>query len=185
MKASRAKPLSGWSVTRFLILGQRKQGDRWVKLDETLRSHSPSVNGHLQKRLDCVQRNVFTGAHPLRSLTSAARPVLAVLRHIRSTVRCSTHAHRTTLAFAWDFGRFMHGLAGRGCQYDRQRWFRSQHRIFLYWPLVSSQKRGDFKPECSRWRVCLDGHLGIGPSGYFTRARTSKYESGSNVVSQL
>jgi hypothetical protein len=28
--------------------------------------------------------NAFTGAHPLRSLTSAARALLAVLRHIRS-----------------------------------------------------------------------------------------------------
>jgi len=46
------------------------------------------MNGHLQKRLGCVQLNAFTGAHPLRSLTSAARPVLAVLRHIRSTVSC-------------------------------------------------------------------------------------------------
>ncbi|CAI8710790.1 hypothetical protein EMIT0P176_110115 [Pseudomonas sp. IT-P176] len=44
-------PCSGQLVTRFLILGQRKQGDRWVKLDETLRSHSPSKDGHLQKRL--------------------------------------------------------------------------------------------------------------------------------------
>jgi hypothetical protein len=37
------KPLSGQSVTLFLILGQRKQDDRWMKLDETLRSHSPSI----------------------------------------------------------------------------------------------------------------------------------------------
>jgi hypothetical protein len=87
MEASRAKPLSGRSVTLFLILGQRKQDDRWVKLDETLGSHSPSMNGHLQKRLCGQMHNVFTGIHSMRSLTSAARPVLAVLRHIRSSVR--------------------------------------------------------------------------------------------------
>jgi hypothetical protein len=32
------------------------------------------LNGHLQKRLGCVQLNAFTGAHPLRSLTSAVCP---------------------------------------------------------------------------------------------------------------
>ncbi|CAI9001882.1 hypothetical protein EMIT0P171_90031 [Pseudomonas sp. IT-P171] len=100
MEASRAKPLSGRSVTLFLILGQRKQGDRWVKLDETLRSHSPSMNGHLQKRLCDQLHNVFTGIHSMRSLTRAARPVLAVLRHIRSSVRSSRTSHRTTLAVA-------------------------------------------------------------------------------------
>jgi hypothetical protein len=105
-------PCSGQPVTLFLILGQRKQGDRWVKLDETLGSHSPSVNGHLQKRLGCVQRNVFTGAHPLRSLTSAARPVLAVLRHIRSTVRSFRLAHRTTLASAQKNDGFPSGFTG-------------------------------------------------------------------------
>ncbi|MGH8388358.1 MAG: hypothetical protein ACRESJ_23240 [Pseudomonas sp.] len=103
-------PFSGLPVALFLILGQRKQGDRWVKLDETLRSHSPSVNGHLQKRLGCAQRNVFTGAHPLRSLTSAARPMLAVLRHIRSTARCERHAHRTTLAAVLKKGGFLSGF---------------------------------------------------------------------------
>jgi hypothetical protein len=102
--------VSKLAVTRLLILGQRKQGDRWVKLDGTLWSHSPSVNGHLQKRLGCVQRNVFTGAHPLRSLTSAARPVLAVLRHIRSTVRCSGRTLRTTLAAAQENGGFPSGF---------------------------------------------------------------------------
>ncbi|POA17455.1 hypothetical protein C1886_21900 [Pseudomonas sp. FW300-N1A1] len=55
MEASRAKPLAGQPVTLFLILGQRKQDDRWVKLDETLRSHSPSKDGHLQKRLPAKQ----------------------------------------------------------------------------------------------------------------------------------
>jgi hypothetical protein len=64
------------------------------------------MNGHLQKRLGCVQRNAFTGAHPLRSLTSAARPVLAVLRHIRSSVRCLAAAHRTTLAGERENGGF-------------------------------------------------------------------------------
>jgi hypothetical protein len=116
MEASRAKPLSGRSVTLFLILGQRKQDDRWMKLDETLGSHSPSMNGHLQKRLGCVQRNVFTGAHPLRSLTSAARPVLAMLRHIRSSVRCFTAAHRTTLAAARENGGFLTGFTAHSYQ---------------------------------------------------------------------
>ncbi|KQN48863.1 hypothetical protein ASE98_05605 [Pseudomonas sp. Leaf48] len=44
-------PLRGGSVTRLLILGQRKQGDRWVKLNKTLGSHSLYLDGHLQKRL--------------------------------------------------------------------------------------------------------------------------------------
>lgn len=105
-------PCSGQPVTLFLILGQRKQDDRWVKLDETLRSHSPSMNGHLQKRLDCVQLNAFTGAHPLRSLTRAARPVLAVLRHIRSTVRCLRHVQRSTLAAEREIGEIPAGSAG-------------------------------------------------------------------------
>lgn len=106
------KPFSGLPVTLFLILGQRKQGDRWVKLDETLGSHSPSMNGHLQKRLGCGQRNAFTGAHPLRSLTSAARPVLAMLRHIRSTVCSFVAVHRTTLAVAQENGGFLSVFCG-------------------------------------------------------------------------
>jgi hypothetical protein len=110
------KPLSGQSVTLFLILGQRKQDDRWVKLDETLRSHSPSMNGHLQKRLGKVQRNAFTGAHPLRSLTSAARPVLAALRHIRSSVRSLRLVHRTTLAAARQNGGFKPGFTAHPYQ---------------------------------------------------------------------
>src|SRR5690349_12417998 len=116
MEASRAKPLSGLPVTRLLILGQRKQGDRWVKLDETLRSHSPSVNGHLQKRLAPGCSNVFTGIHWLRSLTSAARPMLAALRHIRSSARCSRHAHRTTLAFAQKNDGYPSGFTGHPYQ---------------------------------------------------------------------
>jgi hypothetical protein len=132
MEASRAKPLSGRSVTLFLILGQRKQDDRWVKLDETLRSHSPSMNGHLQKRLGCVQRNAFTGAHPLRSLTSAARPVLAVLRHIRSSVRNGAPAHRITLAAVQEIGRFMPDLRYRRTRNDRAR-------IYVQW-IVRTRK---------------------------------------------
>jgi hypothetical protein len=85
------KPLSGQSVTLFLILGQRKQDDRWVKLDETLRSHSPSIEWASAKTTAKATGNAFTGAHPLRSLTSAARAVLAALRHIRSTVRSARH----------------------------------------------------------------------------------------------
>jgi len=98
MEASRAKPLSGRSVTLFLILGQRKQGDRWVKLDETLRSHSPSKNGYRQKRLYDELHNAFTGIHSMRSLTSATTCLLAVLRHIRSSARSLRLVHRTTLA---------------------------------------------------------------------------------------
>jgi hypothetical protein len=75
-----------------------------------------------------VQRNVFTGAHPLRSLTSAARPVLAVLRHIRSTARSLTPVQRITLAAVWGneglcgvFGVFVSGMTDQvnpftGCQ---------------------------------------------------------------------
>jgi hypothetical protein len=67
---ARNTPVRGYvsklSVTLFLILGQRKQGDRWVKLNETLGSHSPSVNGHLQKRLGCGH------AMPLRVLIRCA-----------------------------------------------------------------------------------------------------------------
>jgi hypothetical protein len=48
------------------------------------------MNGHLQKRLCDQLHNVFTGIHSMRSLTSAARPVLAVLRHIRSSVRSAS-----------------------------------------------------------------------------------------------
>jgi hypothetical protein len=110
MEASRATPLSGRSVTLFLILGQRKQDDRWVKLDETLRSHSPSKNGHLQKRLGDQLHNVFTGIHSMRSLTSAARPVLAALRHIRSSVRSAWPMPRTTLAGAQETGRYLPGF---------------------------------------------------------------------------
>jgi len=107
MEASRANPCSGLPVSLFLILGQRKQGDRWVKLDETLRSHSPSVNGHLQKRLRDQRLNVFTGIHSMRSLTSAARPLLAVLRHIRSSARSLAATHRTTLAVRVKIGGFL------------------------------------------------------------------------------
>jgi len=51
MKASHAIPLAGVSVILLLDLGQRSQDDRVVKLYETLRSHSPFPEGHLQKRL--------------------------------------------------------------------------------------------------------------------------------------
>ncbi|QHC89396.1 hypothetical protein PchlR47_14060 [Pseudomonas chlororaphis] len=44
-------PLAGVSVILLLDLGQRLQDDRVVKLYETLRSHSPFPDGHLQKRL--------------------------------------------------------------------------------------------------------------------------------------
>jgi hypothetical protein len=74
------------------------------------------MNGHLQKRLGCAQRNAFTGAHPLRSLTSAARPVLAVLRHIRSTVRSFRRAHRTTLAATQENGGFPSGFTAHAYQ---------------------------------------------------------------------
>jgi hypothetical protein len=74
------------------------------------------MNGHLQKRLGCVQRNAFTGAHPLRSLTSAARPVLAVLRHIRSSVCSLTAVHRTTLAATRKNGGFPSGFTARPYQ---------------------------------------------------------------------
>jgi hypothetical protein len=116
MEASRAKPLSGRSVTLFLILGQRKQDDRWVKLDETLRSHSPSMKGYRQKRLCDELHNVFTDIHSMRSLTSAARPVLAALRHIRSSVRSSRHMPRTTLAVVWENGRFIPGFTAHPYQ---------------------------------------------------------------------
>ncbi|MBF4559509.1 hypothetical protein H7698_25895 [Pseudomonas sp. p50] len=74
-----------------------------MKLDETLRSHSPSMNGHLQKRLGDRLRKVFTGIHSMRSLPSAARPVLAVLRHIRSSVCSLVVEHRLTLAAGGQF----------------------------------------------------------------------------------
>ncbi len=95
-------PLSGRSVSLFLILGQRKQGDRWVKLDETLRSHSPSI-GWASAKTTAGRRaravgNAFTGAHPLRSLMAATMCLLAALRHIRSSARKRRPAHRTTLA---------------------------------------------------------------------------------------
>jgi hypothetical protein len=114
------KPLSGQSVTLFLILGQRKQDDSWVKLDETLRSHSPSIEWASAKTTGgatiAAIVNAFTGAHPLRSLTSAARAVLAALRHIRSSARNSWHAPRTTLAAVQKNGRFMPGFTAPSYQ---------------------------------------------------------------------
>ena len=97
----------GDPVSLFLILGQRKQGDRWVKLDESLRSHRPSMRKHLQK-LDgkTLCRTVLASISPLRSLTSAARRVLAVLRHIRSSARNSLRVQRTTLAGRRGIGAF-------------------------------------------------------------------------------
>jgi hypothetical protein len=77
----------GACVALFLILGQRKQGDRWVKLDETLRSHSPSIGWAAAKATVLTADNAFTGAHPMRSLKGATMCLLAVLRHIRSSAR--------------------------------------------------------------------------------------------------
>ncbi|WP_220459559.1 hypothetical protein, partial [Pseudomonas sp. MD195_PC81_125] len=77
----------GACVALFLNLGQRKQGDRWVKLDETLRSHSPSIEWASAKTTVEAADNAFTGAHPLRSLMGATMCLLAVLRHIRSLAR--------------------------------------------------------------------------------------------------
>jgi hypothetical protein len=64
------------------------------------------MNGHLQKRLGDGLRKVFTGIHSMRSLPSAARHVLAVLRHIRSSVCSSVVEHRITLAVMREIADF-------------------------------------------------------------------------------
>jgi hypothetical protein len=61
------------------------------------------MNGHLQKRLGDRLRKVFTGIHSMRSLSGATTCLLAVLRHIRSSVCSLVVEHRLTLAAGGQF----------------------------------------------------------------------------------
>ena len=112
MEASRAKPLFG--ATRHPAPDSRAE-ETGRQVGEAGRDTQVTFTfqGWASAKTTAGQPgNVFTGVHPLRSLTSAARPVLAMLRHIRSSVRSPAAGPRTTLAGVGKNGGFIPGFAG-------------------------------------------------------------------------
>lgn len=164
MEASRAKPLFG--AIRHPVPDSRAE-ETGRQVGEAGRDTQVTFTFHEWASAKATAEqpgNVFTGVHPLRSLTSAARPVLAVLRHIRSSVRClrsgatnntSSHARNGGFKLGTGYAR-TRNRATRAPKISSQRPCRFTYTIFC----TFSKSHDDLASDlfcCSNRSPHIDG----------------------------